>query len=96
MTDTSTDTDAATSNDGSDNTTTNAIIWTTAKAPSSKKIYPVAVVRAAVDDSLAERSKSANGLQYQTMRLLCSKRNPMAVVAAAHDEIPVERSKGAN
>ena len=37
MTDTSTDTDAATSNDGSDNTTTNAIIWTTAKTPSSKK-----------------------------------------------------------
>ena len=37
MTDTSTDTDAATSKDGSDNTTTNAIIWTTAKAPSSKK-----------------------------------------------------------
>ena len=56
MTDTSTDIDAATSNDGSDNTTTNVIIWTTANAPSSKKRDPVAVVRAAVDDSLAERS----------------------------------------
>ena len=66
------------------------------KLPGLKR-DPVAVVRAAVDDSLAERSKSANGLQYQKIRLLCSKRNPaVLVVAGADDDIPVERSKSAN
>ena len=67
------------------------------KLPVQKKSVPVVVVAVAVDDSLAERSKSANGLQYQKIRLLCSKRNPaVPVVAAADDDIPVERSKSAN
>ena len=47
---------------------------------------PVVVVAVAVDDSLAERS---SGLQYQKIRLLCSKTNPV-VVAAFDDDIPVE------
>ena len=64
------------------------------KLPGQKKRVPVAVVAVAVDDSLAERSKSANGLQYQKIRLLCSKGN-LAVVAA-DDDVPVERTKSAN